>query len=91
MELFSIRRRSAWADASELEATAAKSARIGDEEMPDRGFSHSGCTFETAEGKNVELKDWRSAAGVDVPLSNISSTRCLRRSFPSASAFAFSA
>ncbi|WP_265518840.1 nickel-binding protein [Nitratireductor luteus] len=36
MELFSIRRRSAWADASELEATAAKSARIGDEEMSDR-------------------------------------------------------
>lgn len=36
MDLYAIRRRSAWADASELEAAAAKSARIGDEEMSDR-------------------------------------------------------
>jgi hypothetical protein len=36
MDLYVIRRRSAWADAKELEAAAAKSARIGNEEMPDR-------------------------------------------------------
>ena len=36
MQLYAIRRRSAWADASELEATAAKSAHIGNSEMPDR-------------------------------------------------------
>ncbi len=36
MELYSIRRRSAWADAKALEAAAAKSSRIGNEEMPDR-------------------------------------------------------
>jgi hypothetical protein len=31
-----IRRPSAWADSSELEKTAAESARVGNEEMPDR-------------------------------------------------------
>lgn len=36
MQLYAIRRRSAWADAKELEAVAAKSAHIGDSEMPDR-------------------------------------------------------
>jgi hypothetical protein len=36
MQLYAIRRRSAWADASELEAVAARSAHVGDSEMPDR-------------------------------------------------------
>jgi hypothetical protein len=36
MELYAIRRRSAWADAQELERAAALSARIGNEEMPDQ-------------------------------------------------------
>jgi len=36
MELYVIRRPSAWANLSELEAAGAKSARIGNEEMPDR-------------------------------------------------------
>lgn len=36
MNLYAIRRRSAWANAEELEATAATSARIGDNEMSDR-------------------------------------------------------
>jgi hypothetical protein len=36
MQLYAIRRRSAWPDSKELEATAAKSAHIGDSEMPDR-------------------------------------------------------
>ena len=36
MQLYAIRRRSAWTDAAELEAAAKKSAHIGDSEMPDR-------------------------------------------------------
>jgi hypothetical protein len=36
MNLFVIRRPSAWANLQELEAAGAKSARIGNEEMPDR-------------------------------------------------------
>lgn len=36
MKLYAIRRRSAWNDGKELEAIAAKSARIGDTEMSDR-------------------------------------------------------
>jgi hypothetical protein len=35
MELFIIRRRNAWKTPQELETTAAKARRIGDEEMPD--------------------------------------------------------
>ena len=36
MQTFVIRRRNAWKDAQELEATAAVSLRIGNEEMPDQ-------------------------------------------------------
>jgi len=36
MELFYIRRRNFWKNAKELEATAAVSRRIGNEEMPDK-------------------------------------------------------
>lgn len=36
METYVIRRRNAWKDAPELEATAALSRKIGDEEMADR-------------------------------------------------------
>lgn len=36
MDLYVIRRPSAWADIEELQAAGAKSARIGDEEMPDQ-------------------------------------------------------
>ena len=36
MDLYVVRRPSAWADLHELEAAGAKSARIGNEEMPDR-------------------------------------------------------
>ena len=36
MDLYVIRRPSAWANSAELEAAGAKSARIGNEEMPDR-------------------------------------------------------
>ena len=36
MELYVIRRPSAWANLNELEAAGAKSARIGNEQMSDR-------------------------------------------------------
>ena len=36
MELYVIRRPSAWADLKELEAAGAKSAKIGKEQMSDR-------------------------------------------------------
>jgi hypothetical protein len=36
MELYVMRRPGAWANTQELEAAGAKSAKIGDEEMPDR-------------------------------------------------------
>ncbi len=36
MDLYVIRRPSAWASLPELEAAGAKSARIGNDEMPDR-------------------------------------------------------
>ncbi|MER8612612.1 nickel-binding protein [Mesorhizobium sp. M0435] len=36
MDMYAIRRPSAWANLGELEKAGAKSARIGNEEMPDR-------------------------------------------------------
>lgn len=36
MQTFTIRRRSAWKDAQELEATAGVSLRIGNDEMADK-------------------------------------------------------
>jgi len=36
MDLYVIRRSSAWANLPELEAAAARSAKIANEEMPDR-------------------------------------------------------
>lgn len=36
MDLYVIRRPSAWASLKDLEAVGAKSAKIGNEEMPDR-------------------------------------------------------
>lgn len=35
MQTYTIRRRNAWASAEELETVASRSARIGNEEMPD--------------------------------------------------------
>ncbi|WGJ14401.1 DUF4242 domain-containing protein [Methylocapsa sp. D3K7] len=36
MDLYVIRRPSAWGNLNELEAAGAKSAKVGNEEMPDR-------------------------------------------------------
>jgi hypothetical protein len=35
MQLYAILRRSGWSSAEELQEAAARSARVGDEEMPD--------------------------------------------------------
>jgi len=36
MKTYTIRRRNVWKSVEELEATASRSAKIGNEEMPDR-------------------------------------------------------
>jgi hypothetical protein len=36
MDLYFIRRRTAWGNPAELQATAEKSGRVGNEEMPER-------------------------------------------------------
>lgn len=36
MQTYTIRRRNAWKSAEELQAVAAKSRRIGDQDMPDK-------------------------------------------------------
>ena len=36
MQLYIIRRQSAWSNVAELETAGAKSARVGNEEMPDQ-------------------------------------------------------
>jgi len=36
MNTYAIRRRNVWQDAQELEAAASRSARVGNEEMPDQ-------------------------------------------------------
>jgi hypothetical protein len=36
MQLYAIRRRSAFADIPDLESAAARSAKVGNEDMPDR-------------------------------------------------------
>jgi len=36
MKTYAIRRRNFWNDAKELEASASRSAKVGNEEMPDR-------------------------------------------------------
>jgi hypothetical protein len=66
MELYVIRRPSAWADLQELRATGAKSARIGDEEMSDRvrwirsyvvnepdGRIGTFCIYEARDGESI--------------------------------------
>jgi hypothetical protein len=66
MELFVIRRPSAWATMKDLEIAGAKSARIGDEEMPDKvrwirsyvvreadGRVGTVCIYEAADGDAI--------------------------------------
>jgi hypothetical protein len=66
MDLYVIRRPSAWADIQELRATGAKSARIGDEQMSDRvrwirsyvvhepdGRIGTFCIYEARDGESI--------------------------------------
>lgn len=66
MELYVIRRPSAWANLSELEAAGAKSARIGNEQMSDRvrwirsyvvheadGRIGTFCIYEASDGESI--------------------------------------
>ncbi|UFW72689.1 nickel-binding protein [Bradyrhizobium sp. WU425] len=66
MELYVIRRPSAWANLAELEAAGAKSARIGNEQMPDRvrwvrsyvvheadGRIGTFCIYEAGDGESI--------------------------------------
>ena len=66
MDLYVIRRPSAWATMPELEAAGAKSARIGNDEMPDRvrwirsyivhepdGRIGSFCVYEARDGESI--------------------------------------
>ncbi len=66
MQLYVIRRRSAWADMAELQEAGAKSARVGNEEMPDRvrwirsyvvheddGRIGTVCIYEAADGESI--------------------------------------
>ena len=49
MDLYAIRRRSAWANAGELQVAAAKSSRIGNDEMPiaSAGYAAMSSTSQT--------------------------------------------
>jgi hypothetical protein len=66
MELYVIRRPSAWANLKELEAAGAKSARIGNEQMSDRvrwirsyvvneadGRIGTFCIYEARDGESI--------------------------------------
>jgi hypothetical protein len=66
MDLYVIRRPSAWANIAELEVAGAKSARIGDEEMSDRvrwirsyvvhepdGRIGTFCIYEARDGESI--------------------------------------
>ena len=66
MELYVIRRPSAWASMKEIEAAGAKSARIGNEQMSDRvrwirsyvvheadGRIGTFCIYEARDGESI--------------------------------------
>jgi len=66
MELYVIRRPSAWANLQDLEAAGAKSARIGNQEMPDQvrwirsyvvrepdGRIGTFCIYEARDGASI--------------------------------------
>ena len=68
MDLYVIRRPSAWANLQELEATGAKSAKIGNEEMSDRvrwirsyvvrepdGRFGSVCIYEARDSESIRV------------------------------------
>jgi sporulation protein YlmC with PRC-barrel domain len=80
MDLYVIRRPSAWANLEELQAAGAKSARIGDTEMSDRvrwirsyvvneadGRIGTVCIYEARDPESIR----EHAARVGMPAENI--------------------
>ena len=53
MELYVIRRPSAWANLQELQAAGAKSAQIGNEQMSDRVRWIRSSVVQEADGRSV--------------------------------------
>lgn len=51
MDLYIIRRRQAWKTPEELEAAAARSAKVGNEEMPDKVRWIRSYVVQEADGK----------------------------------------
>jgi hypothetical protein len=80
MELYAILRRSGWRSAADLEQAAARSARAGDEEMPDDirwirsyvleetgGAVGTVCIYEATSPEAIR----RHAALADLPVDEI--------------------
>ncbi len=80
MELYAILRRDGWADGPELEAAAARSTEVGNEEMPDdirwirsyvlaegSGSLGTVCIYEASSPEAIE----EHAAKADLPVSEI--------------------
>ena len=80
MQLYAIRRRNYWRNPAALEATAAVSRRIGDEEMPDKVRWIRTYVVKEADGKLGTLCIYEAAspealsehaARVDMPADEI--------------------
>ncbi|HEU0222127.1 MAG TPA: nickel-binding protein [Paracoccaceae bacterium] len=80
MNLYVIRRRTAWGSPAELQAAAEKSGRIGSEEMPDRvrwirryvvteadGRLGTVCIYEARDPESIS----EHASRVDMPADEI--------------------
>jgi len=80
MQLYAILRRSAWRSADELEAAAARSTRVGKEEMPDEvrwirsyvleeggGSVGTVCIYEATSPEAIR----RHASLADLPVDEI--------------------
>ncbi len=80
MKLFAIRRRSGWSSPEELEAAAARSKRVGDEEMSDdirwirsyvvhepEGELGTVCVYEASSPEKIR----EHAARADLPATEI--------------------
>ena len=90
MELYVIRRPSAWANTAELEAAGAKSARIGNEEMSDRVRWIRSYAVKEADGRLgsfciYQARDPESSASMP-DASGCLATRFSRSSTPLSSA-----
>src|ERR1044072_1879872 len=67
MDLYVIRRPSAWANLQELEAAGAKSARIGNDEMSDRVRWIRSYVVHEPDGRIGTFCIYQARAGESVP------------------------